>query len=619
MRLTSVYISQYKNLKDFTLNFDGNSFIDVFVGKNGTGKSNLFEALLEIFRHLYEYDKDKSSLNFNYSISFSINHRETKITWLSESEQFTINERTRKTIGKTPLPDNILIYYSGHNDTVARLVNKYEDAFQKRILDADFGESRKFIGIGSEYKELLLSVLLIQQTDNKAKQYICEKLDIQDIAPEIKLKLKRPHYAKDKTKFNIEYNNESDRYWKPEGITKEFLDRLSKCQSTSDLIRSEGYFRIDDYYILYFDITKIQEEFGYNSQELFRHFDNLKTLNMLEEISIPLTLKNGSETFISHFSDGQFQSVYIYSIIEIFKNRNCITLLDEPDSFLHPEWQFEFLKQVFEITDTTAQNNHVLMSSHSAMTLTVLPDPYLNVFEVIDNTIKVNSFNKEDVIKLLSGNRILLTENESIMSISTYLKNSSQPVLFTEGISDEYILETAWKHLFQGHQKPFCIHNAFDRCFLRNLFSRDEIKTNFPLRIMFALFDFDEAYDDWNGLKGANEIVDPFKGLTKKLSHPTHYAMLLPVPEDNEIKKQVLNAQNEPWGKGSDCHLSIELLFYKEELIGEWFEKRDTTGGGKVVVFIGDKVKFAKEYVQMLDQGSFEIFRPIFEFIRSKC
>lgn len=44
MRLTSLYIGQYKNLRDFSLSFDGGSFIDVFVGKNGTGKSNLFEA-----------------------------------------------------------------------------------------------------------------------------------------------------------------------------------------------------------------------------------------------------------------------------------------------------------------------------------------------------------------------------------------------------------------------------------------------------------------------------------------------------------------------------------------------------------------------------------------------
>jgi len=61
MRLKSVYISQYKNLREFTLNFYGDSFLDVFVGKNGTGKSNLFEALIEIFRHLYEYEGQRQA------------------------------------------------------------------------------------------------------------------------------------------------------------------------------------------------------------------------------------------------------------------------------------------------------------------------------------------------------------------------------------------------------------------------------------------------------------------------------------------------------------------------------------------------------------------------------
>ena len=64
MRLTSLYIGQYKNLRDFSLSFGGGSFIDVFVGKNGTGKSNLFEALIEIFRHIVEYDRDKAPCDF---------------------------------------------------------------------------------------------------------------------------------------------------------------------------------------------------------------------------------------------------------------------------------------------------------------------------------------------------------------------------------------------------------------------------------------------------------------------------------------------------------------------------------------------------------------------------
>jgi len=45
MRLKHIYISNYKNLKNFSLDFVGDSFIDVFVGKNGIGRSNLFEAI----------------------------------------------------------------------------------------------------------------------------------------------------------------------------------------------------------------------------------------------------------------------------------------------------------------------------------------------------------------------------------------------------------------------------------------------------------------------------------------------------------------------------------------------------------------------------------------------
>ena len=55
LRLKKLHITtEYKNLKNFKLDFDSESFIDVFVGKNGTGKSNLFEAIIEIFRFLMD-------------------------------------------------------------------------------------------------------------------------------------------------------------------------------------------------------------------------------------------------------------------------------------------------------------------------------------------------------------------------------------------------------------------------------------------------------------------------------------------------------------------------------------------------------------------------------------
>lgn len=620
MRLQSVYISQYKNLKEFTLNFDDHSFIDVFVGKNGTGKSNLFEALIKIFRHLYEYDKNKDELDFNYSISFVVDGKETNIAWTSG--EFKINGRKRKTISKTPLPDNVLIYYSGHNDTVANLVKNYEYKFRDRIKNANFDESRRFIGIGSEYKEILLSVLLMQPPNNKARQYICQKLTIQEIKREVKLILQRPSYAEKNSNLDIEYNDESDRYWKAEGITKNFLDRLSKCISevSGNIVRDEGYFPNNDRYILYFDIAQIQQEFSdFSSQDLFRQFDNLKTLNMLKEISIPLTLEDGEDATISYFSDGQFQSVYIYSIIEIFKNRNCITLLDEPDSFLHPEWQFEFLKQIFEITDTNAQNNHVLMSSHSAATLLPIEEQTITLFKIENSKVQSSKEPKKKIINSLSNSLIQYSEDESRLLIDNVIRTSANPILFVEGISDVAILNTAFKKLFPHKDIPFLIQDAFNRGFIRNLLSRDDIFRKYPKKHFFGLLDFDDAYEDWREMKGKIIVTDINKGYCKKLHDKNAHIFLLPIPE-NELKIQVYD-ENHPIEKiKSKAHFCIKHIFWGQPGLETYYQEKESHGC-KEIHFKVDKykVKFAETVVPKLDAACFEVFRPIFDFIQLHC
>ena len=52
MKLDRLWIKEFKNLKDFSIDFDENSFVTVIIGWTGTGKSNLFEALVIIFRDL---------------------------------------------------------------------------------------------------------------------------------------------------------------------------------------------------------------------------------------------------------------------------------------------------------------------------------------------------------------------------------------------------------------------------------------------------------------------------------------------------------------------------------------------------------------------------------------
>lgn len=80
-------------------------------------------------------------------------------------------------------------------------------------------------------------------------------------------------------------------------------------------MRSEGYFSADDRYILYFDIAKIRQEFAdLSPQELFRQFDNLKTLGMLAEITIPLQLAGGVRALIRMMGLGVKPSANVESL-----------------------------------------------------------------------------------------------------------------------------------------------------------------------------------------------------------------------------------------------------------------------------------------------------------------
>lgn len=631
MRLKSVYISDYKNLKKFTLQFDGSSFIDVFVGKNGTGKSNLFEALIEIFRHLDQLGHTDNEIDFEYKLNYEIDGKDIKIEW--KGGKLRINHDTdRKTLGQTPFPDNVLIYYSGHNTTVSELVARYEEKFADRIKKADLGESRRFMGIGPKYKALLLAVLLVQPDNSPARKYICKRLGIDKLGiakpgtdeiteSVLRIELQRPGYAEGKNEFNIENNDETDRYWKVEGITKDFLDNLNSCiwSNTDNLTVTEGYLPNDDRYVLYLSISKMQQAFAGKFQELFRQFDNLKTLGMLADITVPLLLTSGTEGNLSHFSDGQFQSVYIYSIVELFKDRNCLTLLDEPDAFLHPEWQFNFLKQVFEITDTPANNNHVLMSSHSAVTLIPHAQKCVKLFNFTDGKMCCHNVNKRYAINQLSSDMMRYSESEQILSILHSINIERKPVFFTEGSTDPLILKEAWLKLYPDPM-PFIPIYAFNCIYLKAVLQDERILNELRGKPMFGLFDFDEAYNEWNHLKGVHSQTDPYLGLRVDIEGKNSYAFMMPVPNIEAIERQVIKNKTTKATYLHKSRLAIEHLFYEDARAQALFSDEDIPGGGSVLVFNENaKTRFAEEIVPMIEKSHFEVFRPMFEFVKSKC
>jgi hypothetical protein len=348
------------------------------------------------------------------------------------------------------LPDHVIVYYSGQNTTMELLAQKYRERFQGKIKGASVSDRRRIIQIGNEYKALLLAVMLTLDDDCKSRSFLLEKLRIEKVRSDIRLTLKRPNYAKGRGRAKFDFDVDSigaDRFWKCEGPTNQFLKRLLTCASEplgEGPVRPEGYLSGDDEYVLYLSVKKFRTEFASDSAEArFHMFDNLVLIDMLKDISIGLEMTDGTEGSIGHFRDGQFQSIYMFAVTELFKKVDCLTLLDEPDAFLHPEWQFQFLQQVVAVSDEAVSSNHVLMSSHSASTVASRVQSRIRLFELDGDRVVHKEPAKATAIDSLSAGLITYSDADAKISIIDSLKNFSGPVLFTEGITDEIILEIA--------------------------------------------------------------------------------------------------------------------------------------------------------------------------------
>ena len=102
-------------------------------------------------------------------------------------------------------------------------------------------------------------------------------------------------------------------------------------------------------------------------------------------------------------------------------------------------------------------------------------------------------------------------------------------------------------------------------------------------------------------------------------SYKKFICFLLPVPEIESIEKQVISDKLSKTHYAHESRMGIEHLFYTAPNIDSYFEIQTKPGGAQIVHFKGDKTQFAKEVVKDIDSSYFEVFRPMLDFIKSKC
>lgn len=371
MRLKSLYIEEYKILKDFSIDFSSN--LSVLIGENGSGKSSIIECLAYIFGHLHKYfvlnDKTSEFID-GYKINYTINGLDVYIeSHYKDSKSNTFDpvikingvkismSKLRETYPDFAfLPSKVVLSYSGITERLKLLSKHFEDKFINKIIRQDNPYSLKplvlpsdnpFIYIKKEYIAFIILALFVLNTEKANSLLSLLGIDINGCTTTITLK--RPSWAKNKKD-----DKAPDMIWGMSGkIAHDLLTGLNLLTINKKDEHDKGQNRLQ--YELY-GLNMVQDLFGgyyeLTPSQVVLFLNTLLCDDILDSIDI-----TWDPTFsIDNLSEGEKQMILSVGLSLVHNQRGILFLLDEPDVSLHPKWQQDF------ITNFTAGLNNESMA-----------------------------------------------------------------------------------------------------------------------------------------------------------------------------------------------------------------------------------------------------------------
>lgn len=459
MQLLRIRIPNFRNLRDLNIAFDTHLQpadappkpirSHALIGQNGTGKSNLIEALITIFR---DVDLDREAA-FNYTLEYSIHGHVVRIeadsakqkrpyVWVDDkaaSQGFLLKNREL-------LPAHIFAYYSGRNERIEALFHEHERRFNQRqeittneVLseqllenftgsDADIraieeakrrrevrlkqvGDDRLrrlFYCRGGHSQLVLLACLL---SDDPVFQKVLKNLHIESLESALFV-LKEPHRLREKRrsgKFEVQELNEGDpRFWYARSnVVSEFLDKLWKVawapieQETTKQIDFRG--RTEKQKQLYLFVSsqeklkQLGESIG-STDSFFRYAEGAYIGDLIDEIRIVVKKRDehGGKVSFTHLSEGELQILTVLGLMRITRDDNCLFLLDEPDTHLNPIWKlryFDDIEGVLSADDASLlqSESQIIITTHDPMMVGSLKREQVHILRRDGNITLVDS------------------------------------------------------------------------------------------------------------------------------------------------------------------------------------------------------------------------------------
>lgn len=344
MKIHSIYIDGYKNLNNMEIFLPEDSSVAAIIGNNGSGKSNILEALTQVFTAVY----NEKPVNFRYRICYSIYDDNFEISNLDGVQFLRNGKKVKKQDKRGSLPRGIFLYYCGETNRLRKLALDCVDKAFENALKNDGDVTTKYISCVG-LREFTVAVLANAKYKNKTFEKVCDLIGIQEIEGPVEFHLSRPGWSK-KAPLT------EDSFWNAQGSVAMLLHMLKDSGELIKLDKDHALIRVKHIS----DISLDSE----NPFDLFVRFELLIQAGILSDITFTI-IKDGESLSPDMLSEGEKQLAQFLCLLEATKEYRALFLLDEFDSFLHPNWQRRFAEIISEIHIT----GQVLFTTHSPLTL----------------------------------------------------------------------------------------------------------------------------------------------------------------------------------------------------------------------------------------------------------
>ncbi|HEV7616180.1 MAG TPA: AAA family ATPase [Solirubrobacterales bacterium] len=409
MRLDELTIGSFKNLRDLRINFDEESPYTVLVGENGTGKSNLLEALTYIFRNL-DLGLDAP---FDFLLKYSCRDSELEIRGVSGNpvvyRRRPMGNKTYERLTKRqfmaedergPLyrPAFVFGYYSGPGDRLASLYSKHQEQFYNWIIRpperrdrqiSDPNILRRLFYAQDLHGQFALIAFFMESEGDAAedRRFLQEHLSI-DGLDSVLFALKQPPWQRPKS-------GGDDRFWGAQGEVQAFLDRLhGKALLPMRLPRRmpTGFGKLRSVENLYLylpgttDLESVYREYG-DQYRFFTALESTHLSGLLAEVRTRVRISaasGGGAVTYRDLSDGEQQLLLVLGLLKFTARSESLFLLDEPDTHLNPAWSTQYLEFLNRFIPDP-RSCHIVMASHDPLVFSSLHRSQVQIMECGDD------------------------------------------------------------------------------------------------------------------------------------------------------------------------------------------------------------------------------------------